>query len=135
MSETEADNVEVYHIEYRVESHPSGIRKNDAQDGSGVCDSILQIVMAHDKENGRKHYAIASMDGERNDRLSLSEQWEAWMVLTRHLSHSMDPSDEHHGWQQQVCEGILEVVTAMQQDARRKVNTGLLDASGKAIVK
>lgn len=122
-----------FRVSFHIEAWPEGIEKKDLREGFAGCDSILQVVMVHDKEKGRKHYSVMSMDGERSEPLTLGEQWEAWYVLGRALSQQMRADDPDDGWKQQVCEGLIEVVAAMRKDGRRKKDTGVVDAQGRKI--
>jgi len=127
--------VETYYVVYKVESHPDGITKEELTDPKeGVCDSLLQVIMAHDKNHGRKHYAIMSMDGEKNEMLHIREQWEAWAVFTRFLARNIDPNNVEYGWMGQICNGAVEVLTAIKGNKIvKKIDTGLVDASGGKI--
>jgi hypothetical protein len=129
--------VETYYVAYKIQSFPEGITKEELEgDGTGVCDSLLQIVMAHDEANGKKHYAIMSMDGQKNEMLHIREQWEAWVVLTRFLSRNIDPNDEEMGWMGSICSGTVEVLDAIKGNRiEKKVDTGLVDATGSKIVR
>lgn len=117
-----------YHISFIVRSHPSGVTGDEEEfsrlENEGrapvLCDSILQIVMLHDRASGKKDYQVLSMDGKRSQPLPLHEQWEAWYVLGRALSQMMDKDDPKFGWQQNICEGLTEVCQAMRKDGKRK---------------
>ncbi len=117
-----------YHISFIVRSHPSGVTGDEEEfsrlqnEGRApvLCDSILQIVMIHDRKGGKKDYQVLSMDGERSKPLELREQWEAWYVFGRALSQLMDKNDPTHGWQQNICAGVVEVCQAMRKGAKRK---------------
>ena len=134
--EDEGEPIETYYVSYRVESHPEGILKEELKDEkTAVCDSLLQIVMAHDENNNRKHYAIMSMDGKKNEILPTREQWEAWAVLTRYLSRNMDPNDVD-GWMAQICNGVVEVLDSIKgKKIEKKIETGLVDVTGSKITR
>jgi len=133
---SELEPVETYYVVYKVEAHPNGITKKELSDPKdGVCDSILQILMAHDEANNKKHFAIMSMDGRRNEMLHVREQWEAWAVLTRFLARNID-SEGEDGWRGQMCNGVVEVLNAVKGNKiEKKVDTGLIDSSGGKIVR
>ena len=130
-----SDEEQRFHISFHIQAWPKGIRREDLAKEFSGCDSIVQIVMLHDKDGGQKHYQVMSMDGERSEPMALHEQWEAWYVLGRALSQLMDKNDPAHGWQQQVTEGMIEVCQAMRKDGRKKQDIGLLDASGRSILR
>lgn len=133
-----AQPVETYYVVYKVEARPEGVTKDELEEGSkeGVCDSILQVVMAHDEAHSKKHYAILSMDGRKNEMLHIREQWEAWAVLTRFLSRNMDPNNEEYGWMGSICNGVVEVLDSVKGNKiEKKVDTGLVDATGGKIIR
>lgn len=130
--------VETYYVVYKVESYPEGVTKEEIVDDpkAGVCDSLLQVVMAHDKIHGKKHYAIMSMDGEKNEMLHIREQWEVWAVLTRFLNRNIDPNNDEYGWMGSICNGVVEVLNSIKGNKiEKKVDTGLVDGSGQKIVR
>lgn len=126
---------QVFHVSFHIEAWPEGLKAEEMVEGFAGCDSLLQVVMIHDKENGKKHYSVMSMDGEKSKPLSFREQWEAWYVLGRALSQQMNPHDPEDGWRQQICEGLVEVCQAARKDVRQKQDTGVVDAHGNRIRK
>ena len=124
-----------FHISFHIQAWPKGISRSDIADEFSGCDSMIQVVMLHDKKDGTKSYQVMSMDGERNEPLAYHEQWEAWYVMGRALSQLMDRDDPKYGWQQQVTEGVIEVCQAMRKDGRQKESIGLVDASGRNITR
>lgn len=128
-----SDEGKKFHVTFRIQAHPDGVPEGDMADGSCGCDSLVQIVMVHDRDSGTKSYQVMSMDGERNEPLMLFEQWEAWYVMGRSLSQLMDPNDDTHGWKQQVAEGLIEVCQAMRKDGKKKIDSGILDPRGRKI--
>ncbi len=129
------DDEQKFHVTFHIQAWPKGIKRADVAKGFSGCDSLAQVVMLHDRESDQKHYQVMSMDGQRGEALSLPEQWEAWYVMGRALSQLMDKDDPEHGWKQQVTEGIVEVCQAMRKDGRKKEDIGLVDASGRSIVR
>lgn len=122
-----------FHVTYHVESWPEGLKKSEMHEDFGACDSLVQVVMVHDKTKEQKHFSVMSMNGETSEPLPLHEQWEAWYVLGRSLSQMMRGDDPEHGWKQQVAEGVIEVCQAMRKDGRRKQEVGIVDAHGRPI--
>lgn len=123
-----------HHLIFSVNVYPDGIFAKDAPEETNMCDSIVQIVMDHERDKGRKHYCVMSMDGERGEQLNLREQWEAWYILGRFLASSMDADDVNDGWMQQIADGVIEVCDVMKKGATKKVESCILDSSGKKIV-
>lgn len=130
-----ADDEQKFHVTFHVQAWPKGINRSDVAKGFSGCDSLVQIVMLHDKGHGKKDYQLMSMDGELGTALHLHEQWEAWYVMGRALSQLMDKNDPEHGWKQLVTEGIVEVCQAMRKDGKKKQDIGLVDAQGRTITR
>ena len=130
-----SDDEQKFHVTFHIQAWPKGIKRSDVADGFSGCDSLVQVVMLHDRDGGSKSYQVMSMDGERGEALSVNEQWEAWYVMGRALSQMIDKNDPENGWKQQVAEGMIEVCQAMRKDGRKKQDIGIVDASGRSIVR
>jgi len=99
-----------YHLLYRIDAHPEGLRRDQVPDQHGACDSMVFGSIIH-QEDGSISHLLASVDGRTGEPLPPHQVFMFWAVMAGALADQLEA-----GGRQMLCRGVFELIRRVVQE-------------------